>query len=200
MNLKRMLLVNGAMIVVAALVFVFWILPSYMPDEPEQGTQYGSLGGDFELTSIDGPVSLSDYEGDVVLLFFGFTHCPDYCLASLATKRQALSALPDDYQGRVTGLFVSVDPDRDDVQTLADYTEFFHQDIIGITGPKADIDRITAMYGASYHFVDLEDSELEYTVEHSTRTYLIGPDGKVKDLFNFDTPYTEMVERIQDVL
>lgn len=200
MNIKRMVLVNGVMIVVAALVFVYWVLPGYLPDTPEQETQYGSLGGDFELTSIDGPVSLSDFEGEAVLLFFGFTHCPDYCLAALAVQRQVLSELPEDYQGRVTSLFVSVDPDRDDLQTLADYTDFFHEDIIGVTGPKDDIDRITAMYGASYSFVDLEDSELEYTVEHSTRTYLIGPDGKVRDLFEHDAPYTQVVERIQEVL
>ena len=198
----KSVLTIGAAALTATAAIAFWVLPSYLTDDEPTGgiDRYGTLGGEFTLTSIDGPVSLSDFEGEAVLLFFGFTHCPDYCLASLAVKRQALAALPEEYRGRVTGLFVSVDPDRDDVQTLADYTDFFHEDIIGITGDKATIDDVIRRYGGTYNFVDLPDSELDYTVEHSTYTYLIGPDGDVRGLFNFDTPYTDMVQRIQEIL
>lgn len=186
--------------VVVAANLVYWVFPDYLPGGPDTESPYGTLGGDFQLESLDGPVALSDFEGQAVMLFFGFTHCPDYCLASLAVKRQVLAQLPDHLEGRVKGLFVSVDPDRDDVQTLAEYTEFFHEDIIGVTGPKEDIDRITGMYGAAYHFEELPDSDLEYTVEHTTRTYLIGPQGTVMDLFSYNTPYTEMLERINEIL
>lgn len=197
--MKRVFALSAAG-VAALLIVSFWIVPGYLTAPPEDDGRYDTIGGDFTLNSIDGPVSLSDFEGEAVLLFFGFTHCPDYCLASLAVKRQALSALPAEYQDRVTGLFISVDPDRDTVEVLADYTDFFHDRIIGITGDKDTIDDVVGRYAAHYQFEPLPDSELEYTVEHSTRTYLIGPDGRIRELFNYDTPYTEIVQRVQEIL
>lgn len=183
----------------ASVVFVVWILPAYLP-EPEPERDYSAIGGDFELESSNGPLSRSDFEGQVVMLFFGFTHCPDYCIASLATKRQVLAELSDEELEKVRGLFVSVDPDRDDLETLDEYTEFFHPNIIGATGSKDVIDEMTGKFFATYYFVETPDSELDYLVEHTTRTYLLGPDGEVAGLFSYDDPYTDILARIRELI
>ena len=195
----KKLLVLLAAFALSSFVFVVWILPAYLP-EPEPEMDYSAIGGDFELESLEGPVSRADFEGQVVMLFFGFTHCPDYCLASLATKRQVLAELSDEELSQVRGLFVSVDPERDDLETLAEYTDFFHPNIIGATSSKDVIDDMTGKFFAAYHFVDTPDSDLEYLVEHTTRTYLLGPDGEVAGLFSYDDPYTAILARVRELL
>lgn len=198
--LKRLLLAT-AIGVALSVVLVFWVLPGYLPDSTDEPVRdFSAVGGDFSLETLDGPLERADFEGQVVMLFFGFTHCPDYCLASLATQRQVLSALEEHEQGQVRGLFVSVDPERDDLATLAEYTDFFHPDIIGATGSKSAIDAMTEQFYATYYFVDTPDSELDYLVEHTTRTYLLGKDGQVVDLFTHDEPYTRILSRIREVL
>lgn len=192
-------LMAGTSLAALALVAGIWFLPGFLSDDTPDPDRYSGLGGDFQLESLNGPVSLSDFSGDVVLLFFGYTHCPDYCLASMATMRQVLSELPENQQGRVQGLFISVDPDRDDVQTLHEYTQFFHADITGATGPKATIDELVSQYATSYRFVD-SDSELDYLVEHGTRTYVLNPDGKIVEIVPHEAPYTEYLTLIDRML
>ncbi|MCH8550350.1 MAG: SCO family protein [Natronospirillum sp.] len=195
----KKLLVMAAAFSAFSLVFIYFILPAYMP-EPEPERDFSAVGGDFQLETLDGPISRDDFAGQAVMLFFGFTHCPDYCLASLATKRQVLAELSDEELERVSGLFVSVDPDRDDLETLAEYTDFFHPRIVGATSSKSVIDEMTGKFFATYYFVDTPDSDLEYLVEHTTRTYLLGPDGQVADIFSYDDPYTAILARIRQLI
>lgn len=160
---------------------------------------YEHLGGNFELQSLNGPVQLADYQGKAVMLFFGFTHCPDICPTSMAVMRQVFAALPEQQRDQVQGVFISVDPDRDDVQRLHDYTQFFDPRIVGITGTKAEIDAVTRQYAASYHFEE-SDSAMGYMVQHTARTYVIDRNGRIHDLISHEAPYTELLAAVRNVL
>lgn len=159
-----------------------------------------NIGGDFVLTSADGPVSLAEMRGKVVVLFFGFTSCPDICPTSLAIMRQALDKLSANDLKRVTGLFISVDPERDSLEHLKAYTSFFSDSIIGATGTQLQIDEVVKQYGAYYSLVPLADSALGYTVDHSTRIYVIGTDGKLADLLPHDGDPEELASKIKQLL
>ena len=104
---------------------------------PALPTTSAPTGGDFTLQSATGPVTLKDYRGKVVLLYFGYTYCPDICPTSLTATAQALGQLAPAELARVQTLFVSVDPERDTPARLKDYGAFFHPSIIGVTGTAA---------------------------------------------------------------
>lgn len=133
-------------------------------------------GGDFTLKSSAGPVSLKDYRGKVVLLYFGYTYCPDICPTSLTATAQALASLLPAELARVQTLFVSVDPERDTPERLKDYAAFFHPSMIGVTGSPAEIAEVARRYGASYARQQIAGVS-NYVVDHSALTYVIAPDG-----------------------
>lgn len=158
------------------------------------------LGGDFTLNSIDGPVSLQDFEGKAVVMMFGFTHCPDICPTGLATLAATLNLLPADQQAQTQGLFISVDPKRDTVERLDQYSRYFHPNILGITGNSDDVDTVVKQYGAFYRMVDMPDSALEYTVDHSSRVYIIDPEGKLADTQYHNSPPQALADSVASLL
>ncbi len=135
-------------------------------------------GGDFTLQSAQGPVSLKDFRGKVVLIYFGYSMCPDICPTNLSMMAGALGQLSKEELQRVQGLFISVDPERDSVQRLEEYTQYFHPAIMGITGKPEVIAELAKRYGAVYKKVVL-DSATNYVVDHSSETYVIDPQGKL---------------------
>jgi len=136
-------------------------------------------GGDFTLTSVHGPVSLHDFRGKWVLLYFGYTYCPDICPTNLGNLSVAWRQLPPEQQKQVQILFVSVDPKRDTPERLQQYVDYFGANIIGLTGSKTVIDEITQRYGVVYRMVPVKDSAMGYLVDHSAFTYLIDPQGRL---------------------
>lgn len=155
------------------------------PAPPAKAPPHGALpsgtaptGGDFTLQSASGPVSLTDHRGKVVLLYFGYTYCPDICPTSLTATAQGLAGLAPAELARVQMIFVSVDPDRDTPERLKDYAPFFHPSIIGVTGTKAQIDDVARRYGASYAKQEIA-GVANYVVDHSALTYVIAPDGRL---------------------
>lgn len=159
-----------------------------------------ALGGDFTLQSLEGPVSLSDFKGGPVLIYFGFTSCPDICPTSLAVMRQSFSSLSEAELANVNALFISVDPERDTLEHLATYSHFFSPKITGVTGSREDIDLVVAQYGAYYRFVELEDSAMGYTVDHSSRIYLIDSEGKLVTTVPHDSSPAVLSEKIKTLL
>ena len=157
------------------------------------------LGGDFRLDSPDGPVALSDFKGKVVALYFGYTFCPDVCPTALVAMAQAFSQLSPAELARTKGLFVSVDPQRDTLDVLKVYVPYFHPAITGLRGTEADTARIAALYGVRY-MKQKSDSNGQYPVDHSSFTYLIGPDGKLAASLPHGTPPQEIEARIRTLL
>lgn len=157
------------------------------------------LGGPFELNSINGNVSLDQFKGNIVVLYFGFLNCAEVCPSSMGTLSAAFSRLlPATYQ-HVQGLFVSVDPERDDLVSLNKFAKYFDDRVIGLTGTNQQIDALTKQYGVYFDIVDMESSELSYTVDHSSRFYIIDDTGKLVGAMSHNTTPVELAAGIERI-
>ena len=154
-------------------------------------------GGDFTLESIDGPVSTTDFRGRIILLYFGYTQCPDVCPTSFSLMAQALNELDEQELARVAGIFVSVDPKRDSVGKLAEYVDYFHPSFVGLTGTKEAIDAAAENYGVQYSFTDSSDSAMGYIVNHSAAVYLVDQQGELRFAFPHETSPETMLGAIR---
>ena len=151
---------------------------------------------DFTLNAAAGKqVSLSDYQGKVVLLYFGYTHCPDVCPTTLADLRVAISELGE-AANDIQVIMVSVDPERDSPEWLADYVHRFDDRFLGVTGP---LDRITQLATAyDIHFHKHEGSVATgYLIDHSAKVLVIDRQGDLRMFFPFGETSEEMAEDIQ---
>lgn len=140
---------------------------------PIAGKQFG---GNFSLTQDGKTVSLSDFKGKVVVMYFGYASCPDVCPTSLAMIGGAMKSLTPEELESVQGVFVSVDPERDKGEPLMQYAQYFHKNFVGITGTIDEIKAVTKQYGTYYAKVE-SDSALSYLVDHTSTTFIIDRDG-----------------------
>jgi len=140
------------------------------------------LGGPFQLVDHNGQ-SVTDeaYAGKFMLIFFGFTHCPDVCpteLSAMATALDDLGPLAE----QVQPLLVSIDPARDGPAALRDYVAAFHPRILGLTGSDEQIAAAAKAYRV-YYAKGPVDAEGNYAMDHTAFVYLMGPDGKLRSVF-----------------
>ena len=163
-------------------------------------TSENATGGNFVLRSHQGKLSLDQFRGKVVLLYFGYTKCPDVCPTSLATISQALNELSEVELNSVQSLFISVDPERDSFELLEKYTRYFHTNLIGVTGSRGEIEEVAKRYGVQYEKVDLSDSNFGYAINHSSGTYLITPEGELGFVLPHQTPSFVILEAIKYLL
>jgi protein SCO1/2 len=126
--------------------------------------------------------TLQDFRGKAVVVFFGFTHCPDVCPTTLAELAQAIKQLGPDAQ-RVQVLFVSVDPERDTPQALAKYVTAFDARFLGLRGDAAATQRVAKEFRIYYERRKTGDS---YSVDHSSQSYVIDPQGRLRLLVRPD--------------
>jgi len=155
---------------------------------------------DFTLESADGALSLKDFRGSVVLLFFGFTSCPDVCPISLATISHAFSYLTDDELKMSRSLFISLDPERDTMERLKKYTGYFHPNIIGVTGTMKELGRVTDIYGVKFEKKEAPDSALGYLIYHSAKIFVIGPQGALRKTIPHNTDSKLLSQQIRSLL
>ena len=156
-------------------------------------------GADFVLQSADGPVDTKALRGKVLLIYFGYTHCPDVCPASLAAGGQALNALSPAEQARVKMFMVSVDPERDTLQHLKEYTAFFHPQLAGITGTPAQIADLAKAFGAGY-IKQAAKADGSYAVDHTVSTYVVDGEGRLVAVLDLGTPTDKLVSTVRKYL
>lgn len=155
---------------------------------------------DFTLTDHTGaPFSLSDLRGRPALVFFGFTNCPDICPTTLGEFKRVKSLLGRDAD-EVTFVFVSVDPQRDTPERLAEYVGAFDPAFIGLTGDDAALRPIAQEFGVYYQAVPLEGSETAYTVDHTASSFALDREGRLAIVFSYGTPPDAIVQRIRALL
>jgi len=153
---------------------------------------------EFTLTSADGPVSLSDLRGKVVLIFFGYTFCPDVCPTTLQ-EMSAVLDLMGKKADQVQPVFVSVDPDRDTPERLKAYLNNLDGRILGITGETALIDEIVTQYGVFYQKRTISESG-NYLIDHTATSYLIDPEGYLRVVYPYATPAEGIAEDVKFIL
>lgn len=155
------------------------------------------FGGRFELVDHTGrPVTNEDFRGRYLLVYFGYTFCPDVCPTSLVAMAEALRQLGDD-AGAVQPLFISIDPERDTPAHLADYVTLFHPRLVGLTGSAAQIRRAAKSYHA-YYFAGEVDGD--YVVDHTSWTYLVAPDGRPLTYFDHGTTSNDIATKVAAML
>jgi protein SCO1/2 len=170
-------------LVIAGLGFGVWTLSQNARHE-WHGAAYDPPREDiaFTLTNTDGEtVSESDLEGKVVLLYFGYTFCPDFCPATLTDFQRVKAELGEDADD-VAFVMITVDPERDTPERLKDYLSFFDEDFIGLTGTPEDIEPVKQQFGIISKPGDATpqpDGSDFYFVDHSTQTYVLNQDGEL---------------------
>jgi len=191
--MKRTVLLALIGLLSAALVWMifFW---NPVKESPVSGRP---MGGDFEFQSYAGPVTLDSLRGKVVILYFGYTWCPDICPTSLGLLSAALNELSAEELAQFQALFVSVDPDRDTLDRLKTYASYFHEKILGVTGSREQIDDAVRKYGAAYRIVKNEGSATGYVVDHSAELFLIDRHGKLVQAIRHGAPPEEILSAIK---
>ncbi len=153
----------------------------------------------FHLTDQDGlPVTAADYRHDVVLLYFGYTRCPDECPTTLAMLANALQTLgPQASQVRV--LFVSVDPRRDTAAVLKRYVGNFGPQFVGLRGDQAELTRLSKRYRIAYHY-EKPDRYGNYEVDHSSAVFVFDRDGQARLLALSDNTAQQVASDLRRLL
>lgn len=180
----------GSIVIALALII---ILKPFVDDYKEQ-KKY-----DFSVKTINGEVSKDSFKGKVLAVYFGYTYCPDVCPTSLSTLAMALNNIGKEKTKDFTGIFISVDPDRDTLKNLKDYAQYFHPNFIGATSNKENIDDITKRYESYYKKIELENSAMGYSVSHTSYIYFFDKDGKFitrADHFSDPTSIQKDLEKI----
>jgi len=170
--------------------------------QPTQVMSIGkaAVGGPFTLTDHTGRrVTDQDFRGKYMLVYFGFTFCPDVCPTGLQVMAAALDQLGPKAE-EIIPIFISVDPERDTPEQLAQYVPSFHSRLIGLTGSPEEIQSVAKAYRVYFRKVKDEKSTAEYTIDHTSIIYLMDPNGEFVTHFTHATPVDVMVEKLEKVL
>ena len=174
-----LLMLAGFLAGVASIVLVI-VLVSGRDPVPSAGAS--AIGGPFSLVDQDGrTVTDKDLRGRPFLVFFGFTHCPDVCPTALFEISEVLGKLGPD-AGKVSALFVTVDPERDTPAQMKDYLSSFNPRLVGLTGDPAAIAAVAKEYRVYVKKVPLDHGD--YTMDHTALVYLMDKDGRFVAPFN----------------
>ncbi|GAB4500731.1 MAG: SCO family protein [Anaerolineales bacterium] len=154
--------------------------------------------GDFTLQSDAGPVTLSQFRGKHVILFFGFTHCKDICPVTMALLKKSLSQLGPDAE-KFQVIFVSVDPARDTPQISSEYARLFNPAFLGLTGSTAEIETVTKQYGISYELLP-PDANGDYEVEHTASVLVLNTQGELMLTWPFGLQAEQMEQDMKAIV
>jgi protein SCO1/2 len=181
-----------------ALLAPAWMLPAAAPAVVRAADSNGRVAPDFTLTDQNGhPFTLSAQRGRPVVLFFGYTHCPDVCPTILADLRSALAAIGPTGASVVVAL-ITVDPARDRAADLRRYVSIFNPAFRGLTGSPA---ALAGVYRA-YHvrFAKEPASGADYQVSHTAFVYYVGRDRRIRALGTWSDPQAVLEDDLRDIL
>jgi protein SCO1/2 len=180
---NRQALIPYLLLIAALIGGVLWYESSKVPGLGRVVTTgQADVGGPFQLTDQSGKrVSDKDFRGRYMLIYFGYSFCPDVCPTTLAVMAQALEKLGDRSQ-RITPILITIDPERDTPKVLEDYVKAFGPSFVGLTGSADEIKAVEKKYRVYAVKKPLESGN--YGMDHSSVIYLMGPDGKLVSFYD----------------
>ena len=155
-------------------------------------------GGHFTLKKQDGTIFDSKISNKLMLIYFGFTYCPDVCPTTLIKMADVIDRLGED-SDNVNSIFISIDPERDKEEVIKDYVSAFHDEIIGLTGSEEQISSVAKDWGVYYQKEDIEGSE-DYTVNHLDIIFLANANGEYVDFFPPKIQSALIVEKVRNII
>jgi protein SCO1/2 len=186
---NRQMLIPYLLLVAALAGVLLW----HQSKDPSEGlgrvvsTGTTMVGGDFTLTDHTGrKVSSTEFRGRYLLIYFGFTMCPDVCPTTLAVMADALDKMGDTRK-KIVPILITIDPERDTPKVMAQYVKSFGDDFIGFTGSVAEIEAVKKLYkvyGAKKALDEDKGLAGGYGMDHSSVMYLMGPDGKLVSYYD----------------
>jgi protein SCO1/2 len=195
---NKIVLVLGIAVTLLIAGIVGYAMNRSFTNSKVSGTGEALVGGPFQLTDHTGKaVTDQDFLGQNLLIYFGFTYCPDVCPTELAKIAAAVDLLPED--ANVTPVFITIDPERDGVEEVKAYAEAFHPKMVGLTGTLEQIRAVAKAYRVYYAKATGSDAT-DYLMDHSSIIYFMGKDGKYIAHFTINTTPEEMAERIREAL
>jgi len=173
----KKIVVSWLVCVLGLVVLLAWVGRSVAPEETLSRTNGSSLiHGAFELQNAQGKtVTEKQFKGRYMLVYFGYTYCPDICPTTLLLVQNALNRMGAQ-ANKVQPIFISIDPERDTPKTVGEYASHFGPRLIGLSGSPAQIKQVAENYKVYYSKVTDTDSALGYVMDHSGFLYLMGPD------------------------
>ena len=169
-------------------------------EAPQRSSGAALIGGPFTLVNQRGEtVNEADFRGKFSLIYFGFTHCPDVCPTALQIMSVALEEVGEAADA-VTPVFITIDPERDDVATVAAYVAHFGENFVGLTGTPAQVETAARAYKVYYRKVEDPGSAGGYAMDHSSVVYLMSPEGEFLANFTHETRPDRMAAKIREYL
>ena len=163
----------------------------------EVESQEGIPGGHFSLKTHDGKIFNSFENQNPMLIYFGFTFCPDVCPITLLTMANVLDILKEE---EITPLFITVDPERDNEEVLANYVSAFHDNIIGLTGTIDEINSVTEDWKVYFKKEENEDMPENYSVNHLDIIFIANKNAEFVDFIKPNTPPEDVVKKLVKVI
>lgn len=193
-----------AFVVLAFVGFVAINLPKkeVIESDPIMPLAGFNKGTHFTLQTHKGKIFSSKKEiqdNEYALIFFGFTHCPVICPTELQKFAEIMDALPPKTAEKITPLFITIDPERDTVESLQKYVPMFHERIIGLTGSVDGVHKVLDNWKVFYTKVD-DPQFTEYTMDHSTYAYLVDANMSIKALFRMKNTSEQITDHITKII
>ena len=199
---RRLLIVILAGFLVGALGGAAALIVTSAQGPKVETTGTALIGGPFTLVDQNGKtVTDRDFRGKYMLIFFGFTHCPDICPAELQVMSAALDALGSKAD-EVVPVFVTLDPERDTSEVVGTYVKNFGKNFVGLTGSPSAIANAAKDYRVTYSKFEYNgrDVNYRYSIDHSAIVYLMDKDGQYLTHFTYGTPASKMTETMRSYL
>jgi protein SCO1/2 len=191
---RRHIILIVACFLFGALLGAYALLLNSSPGDRVQSSGKALVGGPFTLVDASGKtVTDQDFRGRYMLIFFGFTHCPDICPAELQVMAGALDQLGDKAK-KVVPIFITLDPERDTPEAVGAYVKNFGPNIVGLTGSMDAVAAAAKAYRVSFSKFQDQNSGENYTIDHSALAYLMGTDGEYITHIPYGTSVAQMVD------
>lgn len=182
-------------LILSIIAVIVWINAYNMDETPTAADNSRALiGGSFALTNhLDQPVTDQDFMGKYMIVYFGYTYCPDVCPMDIQIMADSLRFLSPEQLEQISPVFVTIDPERDTVDVMAEYVNYFHKDLVGLTGTREQIEVIKKAFRV---YAAKADDSRDYLLNHTAYTYFMDKDGSLLQHFNHGVEPEQMAAKM----